>query len=376
MSKPYEIHEIARCYPKITGKDFTELKKSIRAQGLINPITLFEGKILDGSNRYRACIEENVVPTFRELPEGFNPIEYVIAQNESRRHLTVEQRAFIGAKLAKLSAGGDRRSDGFKSTAGGMSTEKVAQTLKISSKSIERARRVQKEGTADIVEAAEKGEVNLSQAERLAALPKEQQSPALSTVKGQKEALARAKDFRQNDEFKARVAKHQTIIDAPSIFPIDLEVPDAHAQMVKDLRANEKHIGEMEAYELDKNTTKFAETIAKNRLHPRFVAWANSVKRKIAARHLILDAAKEYKKELQAEKTEKKGGKTPIPAPAKKVSAIDRQWSVFVPQFKALLKLFGKDDRLEIRARIDELLNSSGWPYAVLTPPDGGVVLS
>jgi hypothetical protein len=374
-NKEYEIHPIARCYPKITGKDFTELKKSIRAQGLLNPITLFEGQILDGSNRYRACIDEGVTPSFKELPEGADPFLYVIAQNESRRHLTLQQKAFIGAKIAKLRSGGDRRSDGFRSSSGGISTETVAKNLKISSKSIERARRVQKQGAPELVEAAEKGELKLAEAERIAVLPKEQQSPVLATVKDQKEALAKAKDFRQSEEFRSLVAKHQAIIDAPSIYPIDLEVPDAHVQMVKDLRANEKHISEMEASELAKNTAKFAETIAKDRLHPRFVAWANSVKRKISARHLILDAAKEFKKELQAEK---KGGKTPGPAPVKRIPAIDRQWSVFVPQFKALLKLFGKDDRLEIRSRIEALLNTSGWPspYAVLTPPDGGVVLS
>jgi hypothetical protein len=362
--KQYEIHPIAKCYPKITGKDFTELRKSIRTQGLLNPITLYEGLILDGSNRYRACLEEDVKPTFRELPDGVNAIEYVVSQNESRRHLTVEQRAFIGAKLARLGAGGDRRSPGFKTSSDGLSTETVAKKLKVSSKSIERARRVQKEGTPEVVEAAESGEVNLSQAERIAALPIEQQKPVLEVVKGQKEALKAAKDFRQSDEFKTAVSRHQAIIDAPSIYPIDLVVPEEHAQTIKDLRANEKQITNMEANELGKNTTKFADRLSITDVDPRLRAWANSVKRKIAARQVILDEAKDYQKVLQAQKKADKAA-----TPTKKIATIDRQWSVFVPQFKQLIKLFAKEDRLEIRRRIDDLLTGGGWPE------DGGVII-
>jgi hypothetical protein len=370
MSKKYEIHPIAKCYPKITGKDYTELRKSIRTQGLLNPITLFEGQILDGSNRYRACLEENVTPAFRDLPEGLNAIEYVVSQNESRRHLTVEQRAFIGAKLAKLGVGGDRRSSGFKTSLDGMSTVKVAKRLKISPKSIERARRVQKVGAPAVVAAAEAGEVNLSQAESISALPAAQQTPILEVIKAQKEILNKARDFRQGDEFKERVSKHQAIVDAPSVYPIDLPVPEQYAQIAKDLRANEKQIGDMEADELARNTTRFADRLSIAEGDARLRFWANTVKRKIAARQAILDAAKAFKKEIDAEKAEKKPVKTP--EGRRKVPVIDRQWEVFVPQFRLLLKLFtNKEDRPDIRRRIDNLLTQAGWPSE-----DGGVVIT
>lgn len=361
----YEIHPIAKCYPKITGKEYTELKNSIRAQGLLNPIVLYEGQILDGANRYRACLDEEVTPTFKPLPEGLDPYLYVISQNETRRHLSTSQRSLIGARITKLRAGGDRRSEEFKASKDGLdglSTDKIAKTLKVSTKSIERARRVQREAVPEVVEAAEQEDINLSQAERIATLPKEQQKPTLDIVKGRKAALAKAKDFRQSDEFKAKVEKHQTIIDAPSIYPMLLEAPSEQVQKIRDLRANERQIGEMEADELGKNTTKFADAISKeSSLDKRFQSWAMSVKRKIAARHLILNEAKAFQKALKVEKT-----KAPIPAPVKKVPAIERQWQVFVPEFKALLRLFNKDDRLEIRRRIDQLLTEARWPLVEL----------
>jgi hypothetical protein len=46
-------HDLAGLMPLIEGKKFEELIESVR-NGLQYPIILFEGKILDGRNRYRA----------------------------------------------------------------------------------------------------------------------------------------------------------------------------------------------------------------------------------------------------------------------------------------------------------------------------------
>jgi ParB-like chromosome segregation protein Spo0J len=52
-----QSHELAECFPLIAGNEFAELVASIRARGQHEPITLFNGLILDGRNRYRACLE-------------------------------------------------------------------------------------------------------------------------------------------------------------------------------------------------------------------------------------------------------------------------------------------------------------------------------
>jgi hypothetical protein len=49
------IHPLAETFPPMTGAEFDVLAADIRANGLINPITLFEGMVLDGRNRLRAC---------------------------------------------------------------------------------------------------------------------------------------------------------------------------------------------------------------------------------------------------------------------------------------------------------------------------------
>ena len=46
------------------GSQFDDLVVDIRANGLRIPITTFEGKVLDGRNRERACLLAGVTPVY------------------------------------------------------------------------------------------------------------------------------------------------------------------------------------------------------------------------------------------------------------------------------------------------------------------------
>lgn len=89
----YEYHEAANAFPLMDKGRYKDLLEDIKQHGLIEPITLCEGKILDGRNRYKACLEAGIEPKFREY-DG-NPWNYVWSLNGQRRDLTADQRYLI-----------------------------------------------------------------------------------------------------------------------------------------------------------------------------------------------------------------------------------------------------------------------------------------
>jgi len=92
------IHELALVFPAMNDEEYSTLKESIKANGLKTPIWLFEGQIIDGRNRYKACLEVGVEPTFQEY-SGDNAIEFVRINNLHRRDLSSSQRALAIVEL-------------------------------------------------------------------------------------------------------------------------------------------------------------------------------------------------------------------------------------------------------------------------------------
>ncbi len=62
---------------------------------------MYEGKLLDGRNRWKACALAGVEPRFTEF-QGDDPIGWVVSQNLVRRHLTASQRAVVAFDLLPL----------------------------------------------------------------------------------------------------------------------------------------------------------------------------------------------------------------------------------------------------------------------------------
>ena len=96
-----EPHKLANLFPMMTSEELYEMGKDIATNGQIDPIVVYEGKILDGRNRFQACQRAGVEPRVEEY-NGTDPLAYVISLNLKRRHLTESQKAMIASELANL----------------------------------------------------------------------------------------------------------------------------------------------------------------------------------------------------------------------------------------------------------------------------------
>ena len=96
-------HEASSYFPPLVGKEFQDLVSDIREHGLLHPIVLHDGKILDGRNRLKACNEANVKPTFVEWTRDGSPFDYVWSVNVRRRHLEQGQKVALRIKFLRAS---------------------------------------------------------------------------------------------------------------------------------------------------------------------------------------------------------------------------------------------------------------------------------
>lgn len=91
-----QLHPLCTLFPRLDGGEFAALRDDIATNGLQHAIVLHSGMILDGGNRYRACIEAGIDPIFEDFPGG-NLVAFVLSRNLHRRHMTPGQQAAIVA---------------------------------------------------------------------------------------------------------------------------------------------------------------------------------------------------------------------------------------------------------------------------------------
>lgn len=153
--------------------ELQQLAADIKLNGLNNSITLLDGKILDGRNRYAACEIAGIKPRFEEY-QGDDPLAYVFSQNFTRRQLNESQRGIIGSRYATLQVGANQHNKG-PSMDGPSTRDEAAARVGVSTATIDRAKTVISKGVPELQAAVESGDVSVSAASAVAKLPHDEQ---------------------------------------------------------------------------------------------------------------------------------------------------------------------------------------------------------
>lgn len=157
------FHEYADIFPMLPLEELDALGADIADNGLLEPITLYEGKVLDGRNRYIACMSVSVNPRFTQYT-GDDPLGFVVSKNLHRRHLGETQRGLVAAKLSNMRQG--ERTDLEPSA----NLQKVSQTeaaalLNVSPRTVATVKAIERDAP-DLLPAMESGDLTANAAMR------------------------------------------------------------------------------------------------------------------------------------------------------------------------------------------------------------------
>jgi ParB-like chromosome segregation protein Spo0J len=204
-----EFHPVANLFPPMSDKQYQALKASIAARGLDDPIVMYQGKLIDGRHRLRACSELGIAPRFVEWDGKGTLLEFVLAQNLHRRHLKEAQRAMVAARLKPQFEEEAKKRQATNAHCGelpsnlteGEAREQAGMMLSISSGSVTYACKVLDKGIPALIDAVDACKIAVSTAADLAEFPKEEQTRLLAAGRAEiRKALQSIRAARKKPE--------------------------------------------------------------------------------------------------------------------------------------------------------------------------------
>ncbi len=208
MATELQFHPAADLFPLMLGKEFDDLTADIKENGLLVPISVYEGKILDGRNRLRACLIAGVRPDYVRLDDEIDAVAYVLSANLHRRHLSASQRGMIGARARgmydKLAKERQRRGRGKKipEAERGCARDMAGAAVGVSGMTVDRASKILKKGIPELAKAVSDGKVRVELAAEITKLPEGIQEELVKFKgkdlrKAAKDAIKKGNDYKK-----------------------------------------------------------------------------------------------------------------------------------------------------------------------------------
>ena len=251
----------------MSADDFQALKDSIEAIGVQNPVTLFEGMVIDGWHRYSAAESLGMECPSKEMPAWVDPVAFVRAQNKDRRHLPLSAWALIEVSLSSWRPAGQQNKAELNSALARTSKE-MGDAVGVTERTIRQAKVVHAGAAPEVVEAVKRGDIGLPKAAAIAKLPADQQAAAINkpTPKPAKKKPAQpANPAPDNSDQLAEAhnaitdlaAENERLTDRLAVEAMDAseEEKTAAAEIIADLRHQVKTLtAELDAMRISRDS--------------------------------------------------------------------------------------------------------------------------
>lgn len=220
-------HPLSAAFPAMQADEYQALVDSIEVIGVQNPITIFEGMVLDGWHRYTAANQCGLKCQEVELGD-IDPQDFVLAQNKARRNLTASQRAIAVTTVYQWHAIG-KPSNCAPVHINNKTGQQLAHLAGVSLRTINDSKVAQKAGFTEAIKA---GAITVKEAAKIAsgkaATPKP--TPAIAPV------IDATPDYTELDQAQEHIQELQAELVVARIASTDSDEQKQAAGLIADLR--------------------------------------------------------------------------------------------------------------------------------------------
>lgn len=167
-----EFHPAVFRFPEMDAESFAGLKADIAENGVLQPVVLFDGRVIDGRHRWKACQElGRECPTTDFEGSEADALRFVVSSNLHRRHLTASQKACVAVELLEPFAAEAKERQGTRTDivakmpqcSGEKARNQAAEVVGVSPRYVQDAKKLKTE-SPDVFEQVSRGELTLPQA--------------------------------------------------------------------------------------------------------------------------------------------------------------------------------------------------------------------
>lgn len=181
-----KVHKLAELFPAMPPDEYEALKQDVKAHGVLVPIVVYAGEIVDGRHRWQAAQETGQkCPKTEWEPASASPDDidtelwgYLLSLNSKRRHLDKSQLAMIAVEGSQFieKAAYERMRMGGKpdpeatlpqgdKTRTPQARDEIAEKVGVSGRTIQKAKNV-RDADPKLAEKVKQGKITVTEAER------------------------------------------------------------------------------------------------------------------------------------------------------------------------------------------------------------------